>query len=100
MENLEQVEILNIIDGIAKIPIFKQYIEEIRKIRDKKLTETDYMVLPDVASKRTDIENIAILDYRQRLRDLMNDILNDKVFININEPPEELVCKVVKLEST
>ena len=84
MENSEQVEVLNILDGIEKIPLFKQYIEEIRKVRDKKLSETDYTVLPDVASKRTGIENIVILDYRQRLRDLMNDIMNDTMIINFN----------------
>ena len=56
---------------------FKKKIECIRKYRNQKLQETDYIMFSDV-SVNEDKKN-KMLTYRQELRDIVNKILDNEI---------------------
>ena len=61
-------------------PYHKKKLECIRKCRNEKLQETDYVVLSDVKiseEKLTEMKN-----YRQELRDFVNKIMSGEIQVD------------------
>lgn len=82
-------------DSCETQPLFKGCIEHIRLERNKKLQSTDYLMIQDVFSKYDVEKQQKITEYRQKLRDFMNDMMEDKIPFNINLTPEEILNEAV-----
>ena len=71
----------NVADSGIKIK-FEEKLNEIREKRNKYLSESDYFILPDYPAEQS--EKSIIKEYRQRLRDITNDLnpenIDDLVF--------------------
>lgn len=63
-----------------------------RNIRNELLRDTDYYMLPDVYDVLNDIQKKEIRDYRQTLRDFINEnkekYLTEGSIIDFPKPPE------------
>lgn len=75
------VVINNFKEGCEKSITFKVRIDEIRTLRNKLLKDTDYYLLPDITIEENKLKEIK--EYRQRLRDFMNKLMNDEITCNI-----------------
>tara|TARA_B110000285_G_C14596260_1_gene368629 strand:+ start:232 stop:513 length:282 start_codon:yes stop_codon:yes gene_type:complete len=82
-------------DSCETQPLFKKCIEHIRLERNKKLQSTDYLMIQDVFSKYDVEKQQKITEYRQKLRDFMNDMMEDKIPFNINLTPEEILDNTI-----
>ena len=82
-------------EGVELCPIYKQVLQDIRDERNKKLASTDYLMIQDIFSKYDIERQEQIKEYRQKLRDLMNDIMDDKITFNINLSPEEIINEII-----
>ena len=67
----------------------KKKIECIRKYRNQKLQETDYIMLSDVSVNEE--KKNKIITYRQELRDIVNKILDDEIVCDIWKDEEMFV---------
>ena len=68
-------------DGCMKCIFFKKNIDRIRELRNQRLKETDYYLLPDVVIDEDKLNKIKA--YRQQLRDFMNKLMNDEIECDI-----------------
>lgn len=75
------VVINNFKEGCEKSITFKVRIDEIRTLRNRLLKDTDYYLLPDITIEENKLKEIK--EYRQRLRDFMNKLMNDEITCNI-----------------
>ena len=75
------VVINNFKEGCEKSITFKVRIDEIRTLRNKLLKDTDYYLLPDITIEENKLKEKK--EYRQRLRDFMNKLMNDEITCNI-----------------
>lgn len=65
----------------------RDYLSEFRGIRNELLQQSDWTQMPDVQNKLTEEEKEEVLNYRQNLRDLPENIENPKeLVLNINHP--------------
>ena len=65
------------------------FLSEVRLLRDRKLSQTDWMVLPDSPLSETD--KTAILSYRQELRDYPSTLTGEESSIEELLWPEQPV---------
>jgi hypothetical protein len=59
----------------------RDYLAELRKIRDQLLTRSDWTQLPDVQDKITSFKKEEWSEYRQKLRDLPENIQDPKPLV-------------------
>ena len=64
-----------------------------RNMRNELLKKTDYLMLPDVYETLGDTEKQELRDYRQKLREFINEnkdkyLIEGKSYIDFPEPPE------------
>lgn len=72
---------------IEEIEKNRDYLSEFRGIRNELLQQSDWTQMPDVQNKLTEEEKEEVLNYRQNLRDLPENIENPKeLVLNINHP--------------
>ena len=95
MDSDNTIHITSIKEGCEKCACFKKGIDNIRDERNKKLASTDYLMIQDIFSKYDIERQEQIKEYRQKLRDLMNDIMDDKITFNINSSPEEIINEII-----
>ena len=62
---------------------FKQKVEEIRKKRNEMLLKTDYLLLPDSNIYNDEVKLNLVKQYRQKLRDFLNQLMNEKIDTNM-----------------
>ena len=75
------ITINNYKEGCEKSVSFKVRIDEIRTIRNKLFTDSDYYLLPDISLEENKLNEIQV--YRQHLRDFMNKLMNDEIVCDI-----------------
>ena len=78
---MSEINIESVKDGCMKCIFFKKNIDRIRELRNQKLKETDYYLLPDVVIDEDTLNKIKA--YRQQLRDFMNKLMNDEIECDI-----------------
>ena len=65
----------------------RDYLTELREIRDQLLTNCDWTQLPDVQDKFTSSKKEKWIEYRQKLRDLPENIKDPKqLVLDLNHP--------------
>lgn len=78
---MSEIHIESVKDGCMKCIFFKKNIDRIRELRNQRLKETDYYLLPDVVIDEDKLNKIKA--YRQQLRDFMNKLMNDEIECDI-----------------
>ena len=91
----EPVIFYTIKEACEKEVYFRKFIDRVRLERNKKLQSTDYLMIQDVFSKYDVEKQQKITEYRQKLRDFMNDMMEDKIPFNINLTPEEILDNTI-----
>jgi len=87
MTEENRVYIATFKEGYETCPMFKLRVEEIRNIRNKRISETDFYLFPDIVIDENKLNTIK--EYRQNLRDFMNRLMNDEIPCNMFLPDDE-----------
>ena len=82
-------------EGVEICPIFKQAIQDLRDERNKKLGETDFLMCLDVFESFDTEKQEKIKLYRKNLRNLLNDIMDDKIEFKINLSPHDIIIDAI-----
>ena len=89
MEGVEIIQLNGFLDAYEKMDFFKRKVEEIRKKRNEMLLKTDYLLLPDSNIYNDEVKLNLVKQYRQKLRDFLNQLMNEKIdtnmFLDIND---------------
>lgn len=76
----------------------EHFLRRNRNLRNELLKETDYFMLPDVYETLNDIQKQQIRDYRQTLREFINQnktkYLDDGINFIEFPPPPDLIGKI------
>jgi len=83
MEGVEIIQLNGFLDAYEKMDFFKQKVEEIRKKRNEMLLKTDYLLLPDSNIYNDEVKLNLVKQYRQKLRDFLNQLMNEKIDTNM-----------------
>jgi hypothetical protein len=83
MEGVEIIQLNGFLDAYEKMDFFKRKVEEIRKKRNEMLLKTDYLLLPDSNIYNDGVKLNLVKQYRQKLRDFLNQLMNEKIDTNM-----------------
>jgi hypothetical protein len=83
MEGVEIIQLNGFLDAYEKMDFFKRKVEEIRKKRNEMLLKTDYLLLPDSNIYNDEVKLNLVKQYRQKLRDFLNQLMNEKIDTNM-----------------
>lgn len=78
---MEQIHIATFKEGCEKNYFFNKKVELLRELRNQRLKDTDYYLLPDIVLDEEKLNKIK--EYRQQLRDFMNKLMNDEIECDI-----------------